>query len=201
MRIFGIACALLIGAQSAIADDFSGGYAGGGIAIGTSADRVFPTDDSSHMDSPSGIAFGGLNFSYGDFVFGPELSLRANLSPQTISESQSTSGAIHWRSTYQETFAPTLSFRAGAKVDRFLLYGRAGLGTSRIKWVGEEKTPFYEERETDHLSGIALSGALGAEYNLDRFFVRLEGEVRRLQLDGDTNITEYQANTAIGVRF
>jgi len=201
MRNVILAAALVMSAAPLWAGDFSGWYAGGGIAVGTSKDRVFPYYDGSYMDSPSALAFGGFNFTYGNFVFGPEVSLRANFAPQTVGKWNDGLGSYSTRATYEEAISPTFSLRAGIASNNFLFYGRAGVGVSRIKWVGEEWRPYSHERDTDQLDWRTLSGAIGAEYNFERMFVRVEAEVRKMRYDSEVDMLEYQASTAVGIRF
>jgi len=201
MREMILVVALITSSAPAWAGDFKGWYAGGGIAVGTSKDRVFPDYSGSYMDSPSALAFGGFNFTYGDFVFGPEVSLRANLTPQTVGRFDDGLGTYSTRATYEEAISPTFSLRAGISKDNLLLYGRAGVGASHIRWASDEWRPYSHDRDTDHIDWRTLSGAIGAEYNFERIFVRVEAELRRLRYNSDVDMLEYQASTAIGVRF
>lgn len=201
MRRVILAVALVISAAPLRAGDFSGWYAGGGIAVGTSKDRVFPDYSGSYMDSPSALAFGGFNFTYGDFVFGPEVSLRANVTPQTVGKYDDGRGLYSTRATYEEAISPTFSLRAGIASNNLLFYGRAGVGVSHIKWVGEEWRPYSHDRDTDHIDWRTLSGAIGAEYNFERMFVRVEAEVRKMRYNSEVDMLEYQASTAVGIRF
>lgn len=104
---------------------------------------------------------------------------------------------------YRETFAPSVNFRLGYQSGRTMIYGLVGAGRSvgTLDFRGEygDFVVSFVKHDFDELT---LSAGLGLEYHFDRYFGRLEGEVRHADWDVDQiPDTQYRATAAIGIRF
>lgn len=93
-----------------------------------------------------------------------------------------------------------------------------GTTTNEIRYISETYAEYWTTGCNDQYNGTITSSsrtitrptatlAVGAEYHFDRYFTRLEGEMRHTFLDEkldfspSNGLTQYKVNTGIGIRF
>ncbi|GEM_PF-7028644 len=189
---------LLMSPLSAFAQNVDGFYIGGALSGGTS-DQLAPWYE--RLTNPSGQMFAGYNFTDGPIVIGAELNLRANLNAKKILE-YTDPPMDTYRLFYKETFSPIVSVKAGTMIGSTFLYGKMGMGASFFQEREGGTGPSYGRfRSVDHQNSFVYSAAVGAEFNFDRYFLRLESEYRSLPSQRYYENNQYQFSAGFGVRF
>lgn len=201
--------------------DVSGFYVGGTAGMSTSQkyhgypyrgiSYGFPYFPDFRQASPTIGVIAGYNFVKDNNLLGLEFRLNSDLSDKKTSRAN-----VGWGSddpnhehTIQEIASPTFSVRIGRQFDSFLVYAGIGAGASYLK--EDMSSDYHGDMPNTYLkkSGWSptISASIGAEYHFDRYFTRVDGQIRHLYLgrkmllSGYDEITRYEATASVGIRF
>jgi hypothetical protein len=184
--------------------NYDGLYAGLGVVSGPSIPSVYLFNGPGSgvwgfdHESPGPIGYVGYNWAVGDhFILGAEASITGDLFDEPVYFTQ--------LETLQELVVPMAYVRAAIDLDRILFFAKVGAGTSTLRLTHPHDPPITK-------TGLSSGVGVGAEVNIDRFFVRLEGEARYVFLEPDPPnqyrfgaedlpIVNYRAGASVGIRF
>lgn len=194
---------------------FAGRYAGAGASFGnamtSNASQYSLNGQWQYQDyrlqSPAIDVFAGYNFSGNGLIFGVEGSLRTESQRTEITSLSFSDVDFRTRTTVQEVASPTLSVRLGYETGPFMVYGKAGAGVAILQTRQQSILGGESSVYKDRYTYPAISGGIGAEYSVDAYFGRIEGEVRKIVWDSDfynsssDGSLQYRLISAVGVRF
>ncbi|WLS01748.1 outer membrane protein [Shinella oryzae] len=190
-------------ASPAFAD---GAYIGGFGSFGSYQALGWRGGPNPQRSSTMLGGFAGYGFQAGGLIISPEARLHVGTNRQTQYDENipgffGTRPAIY-RYTFKENLGASVGLNVGATLGSFTPYVGASIGRSKFKFNSiYTNSGGYQLYFEDRYTFTNYSVRLGAEYNIDRYFLRAEVQHRWFRSGGWDPIHKSEANIGIGVRF